>query len=283
MGRTVRDAKLETRTARSRLAIKAEPYWRVIHEGSHLGYYRGSRGGRWVARFRKPGTTARGYVKCTIGEADDFADADGVQFLDFKQAQERARTWFEEVSAGPKRGPFTVSDALDEYMSSFRGKSIAATRSRVDSIIRPELGAHDVRSLTRRIISDWHTARASSPARLRTSKRAKEPNVRLLEGDEAIRRRRSTANRDLTVLKAALNRAADHHEGLPVDAWRSVRPFANVDRAKLRYISEDESRRLVNSIALQTITSRRGRWPLSAQHRPAVVRHQHEMTSSLNC
>jgi integrase len=246
MGRTVRDAKLESRSARARLAARAEPYWRVIHEGAHLGYYRGHRIGKWVARYRVPGS-ANGYLKRTLGEADDVADADGVQFLDFKQAQEHARTWFGELMKRTSAmGPYTVSDALDDYMKSFRGKSVAATRSRVEAIIKPALGSLDVASLSRKLIADWHEDRAASPARLRTSARATEPNVRPVEGDEAIRRRRSTANRDLTVLKAALNRAADQREGLPVDAWRSVRPFPNVDRAKLRYLSEAESRRLVN-------------------------------------
>jgi hypothetical protein len=46
--RKVRDANLETRTARLRLAIRAEPYWRTIDPGAHLGYYRGKRGGTWA-------------------------------------------------------------------------------------------------------------------------------------------------------------------------------------------------------------------------------------------
>jgi integrase len=186
-------------------------------------------------------------MKCTIGEADDVVDADGSRFLDFKQAQGRARDWFDQVRRGtPSAREFTVTDALDDYMESFRGKSVTATRSRVEAIIKPALGGHQVRELTRKIIGDWHQARAKSPARLRTSKRATAPNLRPVDTDEAQRKRRCTANRDLTVLKAALNRAAEHRDGLPIDSWRAVRPFPNVDRAKLRYLSDDETRRLVN-------------------------------------
>jgi integrase len=195
-----------------------------------------------------PGALSKGYSKHTLGEADDYADADGERFLNFRQAQDAARAWFDDVVSGNReKTSFTVADALDEYMKSFRGKSVAATRSRAEAIIKPELGDLEVRELTRKTIADWHERRAASPARLRTSRRAKTPNLRLVEGDEAIRKRRSTANRDLTVLKAALNRAAERRDGLPVEAWRAVRPFAKVDRAKLRYLSEGEARRLVNS------------------------------------
>ena len=248
MPRTVREAKLETRSSRLKLAPRSEPYWRGIHEGAHLGYYRGARSGKWVARFRAPGATSKGYLKRTLGEADDYAEADGERFLDFRQAQNAARAWFDEMALGTReKGSFTIADALDEYMKSFRGKSVAATRSRADAIIKPELGGLEVRELTRRMIAEWHEQRAAAPARLRTSSKARTPNLRLAEGDEAIRKRRSTANRDLTVLKAALNRAAERRDGLPVDAWRAVRPFPKVDRAKLRYLSDEETRRLVNA------------------------------------
>lgn len=175
MSRTVREAKLESRSSRLRLPVRAEPYWRVIHEGAHLGYYRGARIGKWVARFRKSGTDSKGYLKTTLGEADDVADADGDRFLDFRQAQDRARSWFEDVASGNhKHSAFTVADALDEYMETFRGKSVTATRSRIDAIIKPELGDVLVSELSSKAITDWHHGRASSPARLRTGKRAEK-------------------------------------------------------------------------------------------------------------
>jgi integrase len=136
-------------------------------------------------------------------------------------------------------------------METFRGKSVAATRSRVEAIIKPELGHVRASELTSKAIADWHHKRASSPARLRTSRLADKPNLRPISGDEDVRRRRSTANRDLTVLKAALNRVAVYRPGLPVDAWRNVKPFPRVDGAKLRYLSDDESRRLVNAMSAE--------------------------------
>jgi hypothetical protein len=40
MARTIRNGKLDTRSARSRLTLRREPYWTVISEGCALGYRR---------------------------------------------------------------------------------------------------------------------------------------------------------------------------------------------------------------------------------------------------
>ena len=247
MGRAVRDARLDKRDARLKLTPRKEPYWRLISDGAHLGYYRGTRAGRWFARFRKPGGVSTVYVKEKLGEADDIRDADGETVLNFRQADEAARAWFAKQVAGTGRPKsFTVGDALDEYVKNYGGKSTADLTSRV-RIIRTALGEYQVTDLTAKIVSDWHKERAASPAKLRTGKFATEANTRAVTSGDAVRRRKSTANRDLTVLKAALNRAADHRDWLPVNAWAKVKPFRDVDSAKLRYLADDEARRIVNA------------------------------------
>lgn len=250
MGRAVRDARIDKREARLKLVARAEPYWRLVSEGCHLGYYRGARGGKWVARFRKPGAGG-GYAKTTIGEADDVRDADGDAILSFRQADDAAREWFDKQARGDKRPigqAYTVGDALDDYIENFSGKSLTATKSRVEAIIRPALGTIAVDALTAKQISDWHKERGKSPAKLRTGKLADKVNVREASDEDALRRRRSTANRDLTVLKAALNRAFREGDARSDDAWRKVQAFKAVDTAKARYLTDEEARRLVNAI-----------------------------------
>lgn len=251
MGRAVKDAKLDKRDARLKLAAQKEPYWRLVSEGAHLGYYRGSRVGKWVARYKAPGTKG-GYAKKTLGEADDTRDADGETILTFRQADDAARRWFAERERGDvvPVSPFTVSDALDEYEKAFearKGSIPADLRSRIDEIIKPTLGHHEVANLTKDIVSDWHNARATSPAKLRTRKGSEKQNERPAADKESLRKRRSTANRDLTVLKAALNLAAEARDWLPVAAWSKVKAFEGVDVAKRRYLNDDEARRLVNA------------------------------------
>src|SRR5262249_56031622 len=59
--------------------------------------------------------------------------------------------------------------------------------------------------------------------------------------------RRATANRVLTILKAALNFAFDEGRVSSNREWgRRVKPFENVETARVRYLQLDEARRLVN-------------------------------------
>jgi integrase len=62
-----------------------------------------------------------------------------------------------------------------------------------------------------------------------------------------VRAPRATANRTLTVLRAALNHA--FHEGRIAsdEAWRKVKPFREADAPVVRFLSEDECRRIVNA------------------------------------
>src|SRR5829696_7650696 len=112
MARTVRDTRLETRTARLRLAPRSKPYWRSIETGLHIGYRRLSQGsGTWVARrFCGAGR----YRERQLGTADDLQEADGATVLDFREAQDAARAWWkaeqrEALGLEPsRRGPYTV-------------------------------------------------------------------------------------------------------------------------------------------------------------------------------
>jgi integrase len=62
-----------------------------------------------------------------------------------------------------------------------------------------------------------------------------------------LSRRRSTANRLLTILKAALSHS--FHEGRTNsdDAWRKVKPYREVDAPVVRFLSVEECVRLVNA------------------------------------
>jgi len=247
MARIVQDVKLAKREQRLRLEARKKPYWLTLNEGEHLGYYRGARVGKWVARYRRAGS-AGNYQETTIAEADDVSDADGAVILDFRQAQDAARRWFGglERNGGRRARVYTVSDALDDYLAGFQGKDLANTRRRIEAIIRPELGSHDATKLTTKQIADWLLSLANAPARLRTARDAEQNFRTTADTDEARRSRRSSANRVLTILKAALNFAYRNGRVPADDAWRRVKPFAKADAPKLRYLADDEVRRLVN-------------------------------------
>jgi integrase len=202
--------------------------------------------GKWKARFRAV-VTGGAYRETTLGKADDNRDADGDRILNFTQAQEKARAWFAAVAGVKSTGPYTVGDALDDYLKEFEGKSLYQTQKRVEVLIRPALGSIELAKLTSEAIKGWHRGRASAPSMLRTAKQATMRNVRQADTPEAVNRHRSTANRDLTVLRAALNKAFQNKKVGSDAPWRAVKPFSNVEGVRLRVLTDDESRRLVNA------------------------------------
>jgi integrase len=249
MARTVRDANLEKREARRRLAARAKPHYRVMEEGLHLGYRRLKSGaGNWVVRSY---IGDQKYAVETIGPADDLSDADGVKILNFSQAQAKARELMVDRAhkAAGKTGPLTVKAAVDAYIDFLEAKRKSASFSRyaADAFILPVLGETEVKDLTKDQIEEWHHNLAKAGARIRVKKGDEQRFKEIADPEEHQRRRRSSANRILTVLKAALNKVWRDRK-VPSDAaWRAVEPFKGVDAARIRYLELAEATRLLNA------------------------------------
>ena len=71
MARTVRNAKIDTRSSRSKLDERREPYWTVVSAGCAIGYRKGRKGGTWIARLR--GDDGKQHYDA-LGAADDARD-----------------------------------------------------------------------------------------------------------------------------------------------------------------------------------------------------------------
>ena len=165
----------------------------------------------------------------TLGTADDVLDPDGVLAIGYPQAQAKAREWFEAVARPATHArPYTVREAAADYLDWFRAtgrKSIKETEASVNAFILPRLGDEEVATLTAVRLRKWLAEIAASPPRLRT-RPGQQQNVRDTSDDpEASRRRCATANRILTVRKAALNHAWREGKAPSDEAWRRVVPF----------------------------------------------------------
>ena len=178
----------------------------------------------------------------------------GVVALSFAQAQEKARQWFSRrarSAAGMEEvtGPFTVAHALREYLVEFgEDRSHYATaRGHIEVYIVPALGRLEVEMLTAPQIRSIHRQIAKTPARLRTRRGEPQKHRPPPETPDEQRRRRATANKVLTTLKAALNRAFRDGKVASDTAWRTVQPFRGVDAPKVRYLTDEEVARLVNT------------------------------------
>jgi integrase len=237
------------------MALPASDYpeWEVISPGVRLGYRRGrgsyGRGGTWLAGSRNP---AGKRIQARLGRADDRVTADRLAVLTHEQAKEAARAWAKALRASSDASPaLTVDTVLDRYFEAKAAagmKSIYDAKSRATVHIRPALGSLRVSDLTIDRIRRWRDDMVSKPKRLRTGRFADKPNVRSvdLSDPESARRRRDTANRTLTTLKAALNWAREH--GLTDDdtAWRRVKPFPATTASRVRFLATNEQKKLLS-------------------------------------
>jgi len=253
MPRKVRDANLETRTARSRLPVRHKPFFRLIEPGLHLGYRKLTSGpGTWLARrYIGEGRYTVGNLRTPAAElvlADDYEDADGERTLTFAQAQRAARGPRSQWSGS---GGYDVAQAADEYLRSLEsdGRSPDAVRDaryRIEAFVLPQLGNVKLAALTTERLRRWRDGITNALPRLRT-RNGETQRHRWIEGEDAMRARRASVNRTWTTLRAALNLAFNEGKVDSDIAWRKLKPFRRVENARVRYLSVAESRRLLNA------------------------------------
>jgi integrase len=252
---SIRDAKLDTPTARIRLAVTVKPYFRLIEPGLHLGYRRLASGpGTWVAR-RYVGAKRYAVENLRTADgrliaADDFGEADGVTILSFRQAQDRARR---ERPGEPAEhvGPYTVANAMADYIADREasGKPAADAKAHNRAFIAPDFGSVECAKLKTDRLRKWLTGLATAKPRLRTRDGQRQKFRIVADDEESARRRRATANRIFTTLRAALNRAWREGKIASDAQWRRVEPFESVDSARVRYLAIAEAKRLINATA----------------------------------
>lgn len=230
MARIAGDAAIQTREARSKKK-KGRFYWRGISDGVALGYRRGKHGGTWSARLRREDGT---YPIERVGEADDVAEANGVDILDFSQAQDKVLALARRAKRdqGIVRTPVTVGETVERYVAKQRAKkgdsAAEDAKLRLNKHAVPALGARRVADLTLTQLQSWR--------------------------DELVTRKnepvsRSTANRIIANLKAALNTAfADDKNDIPSDkAWRAMENFKDTTNARPDHFEVEEVQRLIDA------------------------------------
>ena len=198
--------------------MRGRPYWRSIEPELAVGYRRrAGQPGSWTIRQYKGGGV---YDYEVIGIADDFADADGERVLSFAQAQRKA------LERKPKVGDYTVASAVEAYLQHIRDKGgtyDAGHRAR--ALILPQLGGERVETLTSERLRKWLVDMAEAPRRKRTARGEQQQYCEIDLSEEGRRKRRGSANRVLTTLKAALTFAFREGHVASDAAWRRVKPF----------------------------------------------------------
>lgn len=246
--------RLDLRTVRVRIATREAPYWQRIGKGRALGYRKRHEHepGTWVVR-RFDSTAKQAMLHHVIGMADDQQDGNNRTVFSHEQALDAAQVWFKRAEKQAS-GKLTVAGAIDDYFVACAGrgvKGLERMRSAAKAHILPALGNLAVNKLDRTRLEEWRDDLANSPRRLRTRRGASQRFAPAPATEEQRMQRRDTANRILTVLRAALNYALERGKASPYVAfeWREVEAFHNVGRVRLRFLSDKEQQQLTSACA----------------------------------
>ena len=252
MPRKPRTSSLDSRDARSKLKQRPKPYSLKLRSALFLDYYKGKNAGTWyVRRYKGNGE----YERFKLGIADDAVTANGLDVLTRDEATIRANEWndkvIQPVSDDGVPSSYTVTQAMDDYLKDrerMRRKRLIRTRSVVNTHILPTLGDIELSKLTYGKLKAWRDAVAETSPRVRRKPGETGDVFREVDASnpDVLRKRQATANRILTVLKAALNHAYKESRVASKGAWEKVTAFREVDVPKVSYLSVEECKRLID-------------------------------------
>lgn len=240
--------RIATREARLKLPARREPYWVELVPGTAIGYMRGARDVSWFVRQRLAGK----YAKQRLGTPDDYAPADGAVVLSYAQAVSLATNiQVDKREARPRHygDGLTLNGVVDAYIEEqLAGKgSEKISQQMWDRHGRQSIGARLLTALAAPDLRRWHKDMLKKPPTVRGKVQAYDP-----ADPDQLRSRKATANRVLTIVKAALNFVWRGHSTvkLPDDLptwWAKVEPFPLGDDPPPRMLDEAEIRRLLNA------------------------------------
>lgn len=256
-----------SRESRLSLRPRRTPYYILPLVGRAFGYKRNTKlPGKWVARIR---TLSGHYREKSVGIADDYATADNMGIISFDEGYARAEEWFsgretletriearpfgrvDGLSVCPIGSEYTVSHALAEFVDwrkKFRSPSNhLAVASLANAYIVPTIGSILCSDLTPghiRSVALKVEATAKRRGSARYDRKMIDPTS--LPPDER-RKRRTTANGTLSILRSALSMAYREGKIGNDNAWKFARGFPCVNVARVEYLSWTNAKRLVDA------------------------------------
>lgn len=218
-------AKIDTPTQRAKLTPRREPYWHKLQKGGYLGYRKTGDGGSWIARWRNEEGKER-YNALKLPPTEPAKE--------FDDAQQAARAWFKEQQAGIT-GHWTVKSAAKHYVDSLR-------------LEKGDSAANDADGRINRCILTHKLARRPLD-RLRTAEIEEWRNglVPAFKDAETTRKAKDSANRNLTTLKALLNKAWRSGRVMSNDPWKKVEAFGNTRNARTVFLNSVQRKRLLEN------------------------------------
>lgn len=206
-----------------------EPHWQRLRNGCYLGYRPSKRGGRgtWFARAYDSDTGKN--RRSALGDYPQLTGHDV-----FKEARKDAEQWADKVESGGigLRQINTVADACRAY-ANLKPAALGILRR---TVFNDPIANLQIKKLRRHHLQEWRTRLEQTPALITRSKKT------ILTKERA----KSTVNRDMVPLRAALNRVLS--EGTPNTdaAWQeALKPFKNADKRRLLFLDKAERLKLL--------------------------------------
>ena len=231
---------ITTVKGRSSLPPRREPYWFRVSKGCHIGYRKltNEKIGSWIARYTSP-TEGRSFLP--LGQFECTRNANR-----FDAAKNFAQEWFDIIEQTGSPLQRTVSDACKQYVQSLKNKgseekAIADVQHRIerDVISDVTFASKPLASLTKPDFDKWRES---------IQYKSKASNNTLLK------KASSTINRDMTVLRAAMNLAFEN-QWVTKNTWRaslkpiSVRQDPTVEQCRMEYLTVAERRSIVEAVS----------------------------------
>lgn len=223
--------QIDKASVRNRLQPRREPYWgSPVERGLWVGFRKGElNSGNWIAKWRDDAGKRHGAALGPVTVA-----------FDYDAACKAARQWKRAKESGVQTDQVvTVGDVCRDYTASIeaegRTRTATDTRKRFDRIVYDDaIGKIRADKLTQRHLEAWM---ARMEAGEMTGRKSGTPS-------------KATFNRNLTTLKAALNRAVSRRE-IPQDRsieWNAIKPHKGADARRERYLDRAQRRALLDAM-----------------------------------
>ena len=224
-------SKIDTVSAREKLKPRRAPYWQRVAKGCFVGFRKmtSDTPGTWLARYRDDVSNRQ--LSHSLGTLVKYPPNER-----FDKACGLARDWFEHVGRGGSTERTTVKQAGAAYVAHLRrekgDKPANDTEARFRRWLDPDpISAVELSKLTRQHVQAFRERLMSTPA---------------IVGGVARERAKDTVNRDLTALRAALNRALADGKVTTDFAWReALKPIKNASRRRELYLDREQRRALI--------------------------------------
>ena len=218
---------------RDALVSRREPYWQRIQPGCFLGYRPSARegGGTWIARAYDE--DQRAYRLKAIG---DFGELPGRDRFAIAKKEAEAFAAIVEAGGQVERALETVDDACRRY-AQLNTEAEGRFKRQVysDPVAKMKLT-----KLRRSHLKAWRKRLEEKPALV----------TRRKSGEQVTRPRSpSSVNRDMAMLRAALNKVLAPGAPDTEAAWQeALLPIRNADRQRTLYLDRNQRRDLLEHI-----------------------------------